>query len=87
MGHLWVPQLATILREVFRWTITQDNSNEEIDGFKYLILVNEEWYTTTSKDKGEQFHSGLEEEEYLSSSEKNLDEHFEKELNPLRNIM
>ena len=53
----------------------------------YLILVNEEWYITTSKDKGEQLHSGLQDEEYLSSLEKNLDENFEKELNPLWTIM
>ena len=51
-------------------------------GLKYLILVNEEWYITTSKDKGEQLHSELQEEESLSSSEKNHEEHFEKELNP-----
>ena len=55
---------------------------EESDGFKYLILVNEEWYITTSKDKGEQLHSGLQDKECLSSSEKNLNEHSEKELNP-----
>ena len=60
---------------------------EESDGFKYLILVNEEWYITTSKDKGEQLHSGLQDEENLSSSEKNLNEHFEKELNPWWTIM
>ena len=55
---------------------------EENDECKYLIIVNEEWYITTSKDKGEQLHSGLQDEECLSSSEKNLIEHFEKELNP-----
>ena len=67
--------------------MTQDNSKEEVDGFKYLILLNEEWYIATSKDKGEQLHSGLHDEECLSSSEKNLVEHFEKELNPLLTIM
>ena len=74
--------IATILREIFRWNITQDNAKEESDGFKYLILVNEEWYIATSKDKEEQLHSGLQDEECLSSSENNLDEHFEKELSP-----
>ena len=29
-----------------------------------------------------ELHSGLQDEENLSSSEKNLNEHFEKELNP-----
>ena len=58
---------------------------EESDGFKYLILVNEEWYIATSKDKEEQLHSGLQNEENLSSSEKNLDETFEKEFKSLMN--
>ena len=73
--------------EGFRWNISQDNPKEDIDGFKYIILVNEEWYITTSKDKGEQLHSGLQDEENLSSFEKNLNEHFEKELNPWWTIM
>ena len=71
--------------EGFRWNFIQDNSMEENDGFKYLIL--EEWYITASKDKGEQMHSGLQDEENLSSSEKNLNEHFEKELNPWWAVM
>ena len=29
-----------------------------------------------------ELHSGLQDEEYLSSLEMNVDEHFEKELNP-----
>ena len=32
------------------------------------------------REKGLNFE--MQDEEYLSSSEKNLDEHFEKELNP-----
>ena len=60
---------------------------EESDGFKYLILVNEEWYITTSKDKGEQLHSAFQVGENSSSSKKNLDEHFRKELNPCWTIM
>ena len=36
--NLWAPQLATNLRESFRWNITQDNSNEEIDGLEELML-------------------------------------------------
>ena len=43
----------------------------------------QEWHNTTSKDKVEKkLHSGLQDEECLSSSEKNLDEHSEKGLNP-----
>ena len=34
-----------------------------------------------------ELHSGLQYEEYLISLEKNLDEHFEKELNPWWTIM
>ena len=34
-----------------------------------------------------EMHSRLQDEEYMGSSEKNLDEHFEKELNPLWTIM
>ena len=41
----------------------------------------------SQEDKKEQMHSRLQEEECLSSSEKNVDEHFEKELNPLWTIM
>ena len=60
---------------------------EESYGFKYLTLVNEEWYIATSRDKGEQLHTRLQDEECLSSSEKNLDENFEKEINPWWTIM
>ena len=55
--------IATILREGFRWNITQDNSKEEIGVFKYLILITcetrstkgnyQEWHNTTSKDMRE----------------------------------
>ena len=34
-----------------------------------------------------ELHSGLHEEEYLSSLEKNVDEHFETELKPWSTIM
>ena len=34
-----------------------------------------------------ELHFRMQEEEYLSSSEKNLNEHFEKELNPWWTIM
>ena len=47
----------------------------------------QEIHNTISTDKGEQLHSGLQDEENLSSSEKNLDEHFEKELNHWWTIM
>ena len=49
----------------------------------------QEWHNTTSKDKGEriELYFGMQDEEYLSSSEKNIDEHFEKELNPWWAIM
>ena len=43
----------------------------------------QERHNTISKDKGEQLHSGLQDDERLSSLEKNLDENFEMELNPL----
>ena len=56
----------------FRWNLDQDNFKEESDGFKYLILVNEEWYITTSKDKEEQLHSGLQNEENLNSSKQDM---------------
>ena len=65
---------------------------------KYLILNNmwimehmnsnyQEWHNTTSNNMIERMHSGLQYEESLSSSEKNIDERFEKELNPLWTIM
>ena len=34
LGLLISTPIAAFLREGFRWNITQDNSNEEIDGFK-----------------------------------------------------
>ena len=34
-----------------------------------------------------ELHFEMQDEEYLTSSEKNLDEHFEKELNPWWTIM
>ena len=83
--------------EGFRWNITQDNSNEEIAGFKYLILDNKwtmkhEWncqndITPPQKIRLKELHFGMQDEECLSSSEKNLDERFEKELNPWWTIM
>ena len=66
---------------------------EESDGFKYLILVNEEWYITTSKDKGEQLHSGLQDEENLKYSladhrfERYLEEQLKNEKYPWRTTM
>ena len=47
----------------------------------------QEWHNTTSNDMEEIIASGLQEEENWSSSEKNVDEHFEKELNPWWTIM
>ena len=40
----------------------------------------QEWHNTTSNDKVERIALRIQDEEYLSSSEKNLDEHFEKEI-------
>ena len=75
--------IATILREGFRWNITQDNSKEEGDGFKYQILMKEEWYIITSNDTEERIALRIARwRKNLSSLEKNLDENFEKELNP-----
>ena len=73
--------------------MTQDNSNDEIDGFKVSHSwqhVNHETWTQIIKNdiipllliRKEELHSGLQDEEYLSSLEKNLDENFENELNP-----
>ena len=73
--------------EGFRWNINQDKSNDEIDGFKISHFCEWRMIYYHLKDKGEQLHSGLQDEECLNSSKKNLDEHFEKELNPLWTIM
>ena len=64
---------------------------------KYLILDNiwimkhggncQEWDNTISKDKVGELHFGMQDEECLNSYEKNLDEYFEKELNPWWTIM
>ena len=43
--------------------------------------------TPPQKIRLKELHFKMEDEEYLSSSEKNLDEHFEKELNPWWTIM
>ena len=61
--------IATILRENFRWTITQDNSIDEIDGFKISHPwqhVNHETWTQIIKNdiipplliRKEELHSG-----------------------------
>ena len=47
----------------------------------------QEWHNTTSNDKVERIALRMQDEECLSSLEKNLDENFEKELNPLWTIM
>ena len=47
----------------------------------------QEWRNTTSNGTEKKMHSVLQEEECLSSSKKNLDEYFEKELNPIWTIM
>ena len=72
--------------------MTQDKSKEEIDGFKYLIPDNlrimkherncQIDITPPENIRQKELHSELHEEEYLNFSEKNLDECFEKELNP-----
>ena len=78
--------------------MTQDNSNEEIDGFKishsWQHVNHETWTQIMKNDIGppqmiwyKELHFGMQDEEYLSSFEKNLDEHFEKELNPWWTIM
>ena len=43
--------------------------------------------TPPQKIRYKELHFGMQDEEYLSSSEKNIDEHLEKELNPLWTIM
>ena len=65
---------------------------------KYLILENM-WIkkhefkiikndiTPPQMIRWKELHFGMQDEEYLSSSEKNLDEHLEKELNPWWTIM
>ena len=45
----------------------------------------QEWHNTTSNDKVERIALRMQDEEYLSSLEKNLDEHFEKEYKSLMN--
>ena len=62
--------------------------NDGFNLFHFGRLVNHEtrrepskWHNTTSKDKVERMHFGMQDEEHLGSFEKNLDEHFEKELN------
>ena len=78
--------------------MTQDNSNKEIDGFKiphsWKHVNHETWMkivkndiTPSQKIRYKELHFGMQDEEYLSSSEKNLDEHFEKELNLWWTIM
>ena len=39
--------------------------------------------TPPQKIREKELHFGMQDEEYLSSSEKNLDENFEKKLHPL----
>ena len=41
----------------------------------------QEWYNTISKEKVGELHFGMQDEEYLSFSKNNLEEHFENELN------
>ena len=77
--------IATNLREGFRWNITQDNSNDEIDGFKishsWQHVNHETWIQIIKNDiipppmiRKKELHSGLQYEESLSFLEKNLDE-------------
>lgn len=86
------------LREGFRWNITQDNSNEEVDGFKisrsWQHVNHETWIQIIENDiipppmiRKKELHSGLPYEESLSFLEKNVDEHFENELSPWWNII
>ena len=48
----------------------------------WLLASNEEMPTPFEKIRENELHFEMQKEEYLSSSNKNLDEHFENELNP-----
>ena len=78
--------------------MTQDNSNNEVDGFKNNSFLTtceswnmnsnyQEWHNTTSNDTEERIALRIVRWRNLSSLEKNLDERFEKEINPWWTIM
>ena len=47
--------------------------------------MNEEWYITTSKDKGEQLHSGLQDEEKLELLSKESQRTLQEGIKSLMN--
>ena len=83
IGSLMSTTIATFLREGFRWNITQDNSNEEMMGLNISFLITyESWnmkkiikndITPPQKIREKELHFGMQEEKYLSSSNKNLE--------------
>ena len=92
LGSLISTMIATTHRKSFRWNPIQDNYKKETMGLHISFLTNSfrdsSWIknaiTPSQKIREKEFHLEMQDKEYLRSSNKNLEEHFEKELTPWR---